>query len=148
MNSEAQRQRRLLAALWSRDDHGHDAVGLAAYRAHAGAAAERALAAACPTVQQLVGDAAFGVIARALWQAHPPLAGELAEWGGALPDWLAADPALADEPHLVDVARVDLALHRAESAADVHVDPACLQRLAESDPAALRLQWLADVVRP
>jgi hypothetical protein len=76
-----------------------------------------------PTVQQLVGDAAFGVIARALWQAHPPLAGDLAEWGGALPDWLAADPALADEPHLADVARVDLALHRAESAADVHVRP-------------------------
>ncbi len=139
MNTEAGRQRRLLDALWSDGDGGHDAAGLAAYRANAGAAAERALAAACPTVQELVGDEAFAAIARALWQAQPPVCGDLAQWGGALPDWLAAEPALANEPYLADMARVELALHRAETAVDAPFDPACLSRLAEHDPAALRL---------
>lgn len=140
MNPEARRQRRLLDALWSRADAGLDPAGLAAYRANAGAAAERALAAACPTVQQLVGDEAFAAIARQLWRQHPPVLGDLAQWGDALPVWLAADAALADEPFLADVARVDLAVHRAEMAADAGLDPARLARLADTDPAALRLR--------
>lgn len=140
MSTEAIRQQRLLAALWSRADDGLDPAGMAAYRANAGAAAGRALAAAFPTVQQLVGDEAFVAIARQLWRLHPPRRGDLAQWGEALPAWLAADPALAEEPYLSDVARVDLAVHHAEMAADAPFDPAGLARLADVDPATLRLR--------
>jgi hypothetical protein len=145
MSTEAIRQQRLLAALWSRTEDGLDPAGVAAYRANAGAAAERALAAAFPTVQQLVGDEAFAAIARQLWRQHPPRRGDLAQWGDALPAWLATDPALADEPYLPDVARVDLAVHRAEMAADAAFDPAVLARLADVDAAALRLRLVPGV---
>ncbi|MBT9490355.1 MAG: putative DNA-binding domain-containing protein [Rubrivivax sp.] len=137
MTAEAERQQQLLQALWRGDAGRLPATGLQAYRANAGAAAERALAAACPTVQQLVGEASFAAIARALWQRHPPQRGDLAQWGAALPAFLAADPALQDEPCLADVARVDLAVHQAEMAADATLDPATLNRLAEHEPEAL-----------
>lgn len=139
MNPELARQQQLLQALWRGDETALAGPGLQAYRANAGAAAERALAAACPTVQQLVGDEAFAAIARRLWQQHPPQRGDLAQWGGALPAFLAADPALQDEPYLADVAHVDLAVHRAEMAADAALDPAALALLGEHEPEAL---WL------
>lgn len=140
MDAEARRQQRLLQALWSRDhEPGLDARGLAAYRTNAGAAAERALAAACPTVQQLVGDQTFAAIARTLWQRHPPERGDLAQWGAALPAWLADAEDLAAEPYLADVARVDLAVHRAEIAPDATLDPQALQRMAGPDAERLHL---------
>lgn len=139
MDAEAWRQQRLLQALWGRDDAGLDPRGLAAYRANAGAAAERALAAAYPTVQQLVGESSFAAIARTLWQRHPPRRGDLAQWGDALPAWLADAEDLADEPYLADVARIDWAVHRAETAPDAAWDPAALQRLAGDDAERVRL---------
>jgi hypothetical protein len=126
--AEATRQALLLAALWHeagaaalapqlrRPERG--ARGLAAYRANAGASAERALAAAYPVVQQLLGEESFGALARTLWLRHPPARGDLAQWGEALAEFVAADPALAEEPYLADVARLEWALHQAASAAD------------------------------
>ena len=55
--------------------------GLAAYRAHAGASAERTLATAYPTVQQLLGEASFAALARALWHHQPALHGESYRFG-------------------------------------------------------------------
>lgn len=155
-DTERARQQRLLLALVGRGDgegDGFDARGLVAYRANAAAAAQRALAAACPTVQQLLGDEAFAAVAWRLWQAAPPVQGDLAQWGGGLPGWLAQDAALADEPYLADVARVDLAVHRAEMAADAVLDPARLARLAYVDPAQLHLRlapgaWLWRSAHP
>ncbi|WP_158289015.1 HvfC/BufC family peptide modification chaperone [Rubrivivax albus] len=143
VNSEAARQQRLLTALAGQtggEGGGFEIRGLAAYRANAAAAAERALAAACPTVQQLLGEETFAAVARRLWQAAPPTRGDLAQWGDGLPAWLAQDPALADEPFLADVARVDLAVHRAEMAPDAVIDPARLARLGDADAARLHLQ--------
>jgi hypothetical protein len=146
MKAEAERQQRLLQALWSREDHGLAPAGLQAYRANAGAAAERALAAACPTVQQLLGDEAFAALARALWQRCPPQRGDLALWGGELPALLAEAEALRDEAYLADVARLDLAAHRAETAPDADLDPASLARLADGDPERLRLRLASGAV--
>ena len=140
-HTEAARQQRLLAALaaLAGSEGGFETRGLAAYRANAAAAAERALAAACPTVQQLLGEATFAAVARRLWQAAPPTRGDLAQWGDGLPAWLSQDPALADEPFLADVARVDLAVHRAEMATDAVLDPARLARLGDTDAARVHL---------
>jgi len=151
LTREALRQQQLLRALWRRGDEaalhlwlrdspvraGH---GLAAYRGNAGAIAERALAAAFPTVRQLVGDDSFAQLARALWQRVPPQRGDLALFGDALPEWIERDPQLASEPYLADVARVDWAVHAIEQAADVESPPPGLALLGELEPMQLRLR--------
>ncbi len=154
--TEAERQQRLLRALRSRrDDEPIDAWlresperarrGLAAYRGNGHALAERALAAAFPTVAALVGDETFALVARAHWQAAPPTVGDLARFGDRFADALAADPQLADVPYLGDVARLEWALHRAEHAADDDAPPMGLEQLADADPAALAIALRAGV---
>lgn len=149
LHQEALRQQLLLRALW-RDarpgavagwlrDGARTPRGLQAYQAHAGALAERALAAAYPTLQQLLGAASFAALARAHWHAEPPARGDIGLWGAALPGCIAVDAQLADEPCLADVARLEWAVHLAASAADA--TPATgLEQLADVDPAALWLQ--------
>ena len=147
---EAQRQQQLLAVLrgdappetvsvWLRDAAARARRGLQAYAANAGALAERALAAAYPTIAELVGAPAFAALARACWRAHPPQRGDVAQWGSALPGFIAADPQLAGEPYLADVARLDWAVHRAEQASDAGEATIGLDRLATDDPDSL---WL------
>ena len=149
---EARRQRLLVQALWHggpelsawlRDGPERAAQGLAAYQRNGRALAERALGAAFPTVRELVGDASFGALARAFWQGHPPTDGDIATHGAGLADFIDADAQLASEPYLADVARLDWAVHRAESAADAApVDPG-LQHLAGDGAERCRLQFRA-----
>jgi Putative DNA-binding domain len=115
------------------------ARGLAAYRANAHALAHRALAAACPTLEAMLGADELPAVARAFWQAHPPADGDIGEWGEQLPDWLAGQAALADWPWLPDAARLDLAVHRAERAADAMLDAASFALLGEHGPERLHL---------
>ena len=122
--------------LWLRESGERAGHALAAYRGNASAIAERALASAFPTVQQLLGDESFALLARALWHHAPPQRGDLACWGDALPGWIERDAQLADEPYLADVARVDWAVHTIEQAADVEPPAAGLALLAEHDPMA------------
>jgi uncharacterized protein (UPF0276 family) len=147
---EHARQIAFMRALW-RDDapgalhaiargpRGVDA-GVAAYRANAGAIAERALASAFPTLAALVGDASFAALAQAFWHHDAPQHGDLAQWGQRLPAFVAASAALADEPYLADSARLDWLVHAASSAADAPAQPLALHRLADTDPACLRLR--------
>jgi Putative DNA-binding domain len=150
-DKEALRQQMFIRALWFdaragvlggwlRERDSRFEAGLAAYRAHAGATAERALAAAYPTLQELVGPESFGHLARALWRAHPPLRGDLAAWGGALPTFIAAAPSLADTPYLADVARLEWALHLQDSAADAPAAPQGLEQLAQADLGRVSLR--------
>lgn len=146
--NEALRQRMLLRALWGDARPGVVAGwlrgapkrGLQVYRANAGALAGRALAAACPTVAQLVGDESFAALARAFWAAAAPERGDIAMWGEALGDFIAEAPQLAEEPYLADVARLDWAVHVAQQAADSPTAPAGLELLGLADPAAIGLR--------
>jgi Putative DNA-binding domain len=145
---EALRQRALLRGLWREaareelsgwlgtpfDD------GLAVYRSNAGAIAERALAATYPTLAALVGEASFAALARDVWQHHPPTRGDLGEWGGELPEFIAASTQLADEPYLADSARLDWLVHRASRAADAPAAPPDLTLLASTAPERLHLR--------
>lgn len=157
---EALRQQMLLRALWRdarpgvvegwlRDAPARRRRGLQAYQANAGALAERALAAAYPTVSQLLGEESFAALARVLWHRQSPLRGDIATWGGELADFIAHDPQLADEPYLPDVARLEWAWHQAASAADDDAAPQGLEQLATADPAGLwlRLRTGAALVR-
>jgi hypothetical protein len=160
MQRELLRQQQLLRTLWRRGDDAslrgwlqeagvRAEHGLAAYRGNAGALAERALAAAFPTVQQVIGGEGFVQLARAFWHRHPPRCGDLARYGDALPEWIAADAQLASEAYLADVARIDWAVHAIEHAADLSSPPLGLALLGQLDPSqlALRLrQGLACVV--
>lgn len=146
---EAQRQQALLRALLSgasvdglREQGKRAARGLEAYRANAEAIAERALAAAFPTVQALVGADDFERLAREFWHAQPPRRGELGEWGDAFAAWLQAHAALAPWPYLADSARLDFALHCNERAADAALDAASLSLLGSADPARLRVRLM------
>lgn len=152
---EALRQQLLLQALrpgaqpaelaaWLRDAP-PAARGLKLYRANAGALAERALAAAFPTLVQLLGEESFAALARAFWVACPPERGDIACWGAALPGFIAADRQLAAEPYLADCARLDWAVHFCEQAADGGRAVDGLQRLAEAEPALLVLRPAAGL---
>lgn len=146
---EQLRQRLLLQALWQRgpalqgwlrDSPERAAQGLAAYRGNGRALAERALAAAFPTVVELLGSESFAALARAFWQRHPPTDGDIATHGEALSGFIKADAQLATEPYLADVARLDWAVHRGAVAAEADaVDPG-LHHLADDDAAACRLR--------
>jgi hypothetical protein len=152
LDREAARQQALLAAVfhrsdaatlqpWLQDPPARSARGLSAYRATVQASAERALLQAFPTVAQLMSESSFAALARAYLLAWPPSRGDLAWLGEGLPTFIAASADLADEPYLADVARLDWALQRAESAADGPAAPDGLERLADTDPAALRVHF-------
>jgi hypothetical protein len=152
--AEAQRQRALLDALAAgtmeaalskagaaalAERGARLAEGLQAYRANADALADRALAAAFPTVQTLVGAADFARLAQELWRRQPPERGDLGVWGSGLPEALERHPAFAVYPYLADCARLDWAVHLCERAADAALDAASLALLQSADPARLRL---------
>ena len=151
---EAHRQSALLAAVFGAELHAEACLvgasgdlqrGLSAYRANAAAIAERALAAAYPTVCALVGAEDFAALARALWRTEPPLRGDLAQWGHDLPGFIEAQGDLDAWPYLGDSARLDLALQRCEAAADAALERDTLALLAGHDAAALRLALLPCV---
>lgn len=147
-------QSEVLAALWA--PRRQDAVerlvplveqsaawnrGLAAYRSHGLALAGRVLAQAYPVIGQLVGDEAFVALARECWLRHPPIEGDLARWGGDLPELIRALPGLCDEePYLPDVARVEGCLHAAGTADDVLPDLPSLSWLSELPLEQLHLR--------
>lgn len=153
---EAARQQALIAALWRADPGAGGALqdwcrdgpvsvvrGLQAYQGNAAANAARALGAAYPTVQALIGADDFQPLAQALWLEQPPVRGDLAQWGDSLPVWLQAHPELGAWPYLADCARLDWAVHRCEHAADAELDAPSIARLGDTDPARLHI-----VLRP
>ena len=149
MSAEAERQRALLAAIATRgpapaelglrDGAARTRQGLDAYRINAAAIAERALAAVFPTLQALIGSEDFEHLAREFWRADPPARGDLGEWGTSFPAWLEVHAAFDAWPYFGDTARLDLAVHQCERAADADFDAASLALLSEAEPQQLTL---------
>jgi Putative DNA-binding domain len=152
MQTESQRQSALLAAIWVPSNEAAliglnaDAVpparGLSVYRANAHAIAERALGNAFATVQAMLGAENFRALAKDFLHHHPPLKGDLGEWGAELPSFIAKQADLAEWPYLADCACLDHAVHQCERAADAEFDAASMARLGDTDPAQLRLEFL------
>ena len=150
--TEALRQQALLAALAARgtapagiglhEGGARAEHGLGAYRANAAGTAERALGAIFVTVVAMVGAEDFAHLAREFWRAQPPLRGDLGEWGDGFPDWLQAHPSFTAWPYLGDAARLDLALHGCERAADAAFDAASLALRSEAEPQRLHLHLM------
>jgi Putative DNA-binding domain len=107
--------------------------GIIAYQANAAASAVRSLRSAYPVIAQLIGDETFAHLARDFWQQHPPTRGDLAQWGGDLPVFIASLSELQTEPYLRDVAKVEWALHTSATAADKAADLTTFSLLTEHD---------------
>lgn len=118
----------------------HAQRGLMAYQANGHMLAERALQATYPVIAQMLGQESFGQLARALWHAHPPTVGDMAQWGAALPAFIAQSAQLQDEAYLPDMARAEWMLHGCASAADQDANLTTLAMLTTEDPQALGLQ--------
>jgi hypothetical protein len=155
MNTLAFQQQALLDALFAGEEPASERVasgtlpqlapfvgapGLRVYRTNALAQATRCLGAAFPVLAQMLGEHNLTMLARDFWLARPPLSGDLAQWGGELPDFLRNHEQLTAEPCLPDVARVEWALHLAGHATDQTVDGASFRLLAEHPPHALSLR--------
>ncbi len=113
--------------------------GFLAYQANGLELAHRTLAGTYPVMQQLIGDESFAALAAALWQAHPPVRGDLAHWGGELAEFVRHSEQLADEPYLPDLARAEWVLQQFKTAPDETADLASLQQLISGDPSVINL---------
>ncbi|XHS77203.1 DNA-binding domain-containing protein [Burkholderiaceae bacterium UC74_6] len=145
--SAQQRQEALLAAIQGRGEspasrglpgiEGGAAQGLQTYRGNASALAARALGAIYLRLKDAFGIEEFDAMAPTFWRRHPPRSGDLADWGGELADFLAAQPDM--DAQLVRLARLDWACHEVERAADADFDADSLALLASVEASRLRL---------
>ncbi|MBI1218859.1 MAG: DUF2063 domain-containing protein [Rhodobacteraceae bacterium] len=112
----------------------------AVYRNNVAVALTDALVASFPALQTLVGEEFFRAMAGVFLRRHPPQTPVLADWGEAMPAFLAGFPPLADFPYLPDVARLELALRRSYHTADsVPVAPEAFAAIPPEALGAMRL---------
>lgn len=109
--------------------------GLQVYQANRAVLAERTLASTYPVTCQLIGAESFEPLARYFWHEHPPVRGDMGQWGAELAGFLDAAPQLAGEPFLGDVARIEWALHCTATAADIVLDTSSFVLLSREDNA-------------
>ncbi len=115
--------------------------GLEVYRNNLRALSAQALAVPFGRVREALGEADFAALAWTFWRTHPPEAGDLGQWGGALAAFLTERAGEASG--LPDMARLAWAEHQAERAADAGLDGDSLALLGTTPPEQL---WL--VLRP
>jgi hypothetical protein len=117
---------------------------LAIYRANTNASIAKALVAAYPVIQRVVGDEFFDALARACHRALPSVSGDLFDYGADFAEFLEQLPHTRSMPYLPDLARVEWAVHRAYGAADATAwDASSLAEVPEAHQAAISFEWAA-----
>ena len=105
---------------------------LGVYRGNVKASAAKAMAAAYPVIEKIVGAEFFSGLASEYQSRFPSVDGDLNQYGGAFAAFLAEFTPAKEIPYLADVARLEWQVHRAHYAADPGLfDPA---RLASVPP--------------
>jgi hypothetical protein len=113
---------------------------LAIYRGNVVGAAAKALAAAYPVIEQIVGEEFFFGLARAHLRECPSTSGNLYDFGEHFADFLARFEPAREFPYLADLAHVEWAVHCAGLAADAgRIDMRRLAALSAAQQA--RLRW-------
>jgi hypothetical protein len=112
--------------------------GLQAYRSNAKVLSAKTLAGVYPRLREELGEASFDAMAWAFWRVHPPLRGDLAQWGAELVDFLARQPGM--DVDLLELSRLQWACHQAEQAADAELDIASLDLLSSTEAGNLGLR--------
>ncbi len=82
----------------------------------------------------------MGALASRHWMEHPPVRGDLAQFGGDFADWMEGIPELAVWPWLTDCARLDNAAWEVQFAPPAALGDEDLRRLASTPPERLRLR--------
>ena len=118
--------------------------GLAAYRNNIRALSAQALAVPYGRVRDALGEEDFAALAWTFWRHHPPVSGDLGQWGGELAAFLVERA--GEDSGLPNLARLDWALHLAERAQDVALDADSLQQLGSASPDDLWLQLRPGVM--
>ena len=117
---------------------------LAIYRSNVHATITKALAAAYPVIQQVVGEEFFEGLARVYLQAEPSLSGDLYDYGESLAPFVTQFEHTQSLPYLSDLARLEWAAHRAYGAPDAPpFDIAAMSQVAPERQSALRFSWAA-----
>lgn len=117
---------------------------LAIYRANVAAAATKALAAAYPVVQALVGEEFFGGLARAYLQARPSNSGDLFDFGQEFASFLQNFEHVQSLGYLPDLARLEWRAHRAYGAPDAEAfDIAALSSVPAAQQGDICFRWAA-----
>jgi hypothetical protein len=130
------------AARWLDGSPELAAKRLAIYRANVGASIAKALRAAYPVIEQIVGIEFFEALAVAHRDAHPSTSGDLNDYGATLAAYLSQFPHTQHLPYLPDLARLEWAVHRAYGAADAQAfDATALAGLSAEQQAGLRFRW-------
>ncbi|MDF1733669.1 MAG: DNA-binding domain-containing protein [Minwuia sp.] len=120
-------------------DDGRQAARFAVYRNNTHASILEVLADAFPTVKRLLGARLFTRLVTAFIHHAPSRANHLLDYGAELPDFIALSEALAEQPWLPDVARLDWARNAAYGAAEATAtDAGALQGLTAEALMALR----------
>ncbi|MEO8038509.1 MAG: DNA-binding domain-containing protein [Betaproteobacteria bacterium] len=113
---------------------------LAIYRGTVQANGRKALAAAYPIIEQLVGAEFFDALGREYAKLTPSRDGDLSAYGETFDLFLSGFPHVSELPYLPDVARLEWAIHRAHYAADADkLDPVRLAGVPAE--AQGRLRW-------
>jgi hypothetical protein len=115
---------------------------LAIYRHHVLASLTAVLESTYPVVCRLVDRRFFAYAADAFIRQRPPEGPCLFEYGAALPEFLAEFPACRHLAYLVDVARLEWAMHGAAHAGDaVPLAPAALEGIDRTRAGELRFDF-------
>ncbi len=127
---------RLLECLVEQGEPGRRRI--AAYRSSILGNLVGALHATYPVVARIVGLPFFRQMARVYVAAHPSASGDLNEYGGAFPDFVAAWPHAASLGYLPDVARLEWAVQQVYYAPDAEADLSTLAACPPEDCGELR----------
>lgn len=82
------------------------------YRNNVSISLRNALKAVYPVIHKLVGEAFFNAMASEYIARHPSRSGNLHDFGGQLPDFIAGFAPAGDLVYLADVAKLEWAYHR------------------------------------
>ena len=104
----------LLALLAGDADRNRRRIAL--YRGNVIAHASRALQAAYPVIEQVVGQLFFAGLCRAFWLATPPVSGDWHDYGEPMAEFLNQFAPAAHLAYLPDLARLEWLVHQASFA--------------------------------
>jgi len=109
------------------------------YRSNTIANAAKAIGAAYPVIEKIVGAEFFAGLAKEYRSCVPAVDGDLNEYGASFAAFLADFPPATRVPYLADVARLEWLVHRARYAADpAPFDRARLAAVSPEDQLRLR----------
>ena len=143
-------QERLLNIIWHDDPtiratSGFDIRGIDIYRRNLLANAQRALSISFPTIFQLLDSDVSESLVYQFFKKSPPHHGDWAQWGQAFSQFIISTKIGTDYPYLADCAALDWHVHCARHGIDQSIDQSSLQRLADSEPEHIYVEFNQNI---